>query len=418
MDKQVEIVPQICIIVGKRQKLGYRQKYIQQREHYYQNFLDSQNKSELTKQKYIKEFDNYLKYLNVQDPNSLITDELLDSPRGIRQVENQIREYIKFLSKIKGWGYKAILVARSSIFKFYEVNRVNLNRKYLNQFMPAQRKLKADKAYTFKQIEKLVNSADKRDKVMVLLMASTGMRIGALPQLTIGNLSKMHIKGYPQDSFIYKIIVYEGEREEYYTFTTFECAAAIQDYLDYRTNAGEGIESNLKAPLIREKFNSKNKSISKRPKFVHLKTLHTSMNDLLIKAGLRIRTNKEDKHRHENMESHGFRKFANTQMIKAGVDYNTKEYLLGHRKNLGLDTSYDRTPEEDRLAEYLKAMDLLTISPENRLRKQIAEQENTIQHKLSEKDKQIEEMMHKQEQFEQLIQSLIDSGQLRPLNIK
>lgn len=32
------------------------------------------------------------------------------------------------------------------------------------------------------------------------------------------------------------------------------------------------------------------------------------------------------------------------------------------------------------------------------------------------KDKQIEEMMRKQEQFEQLIQSLIDSGQLKPLN--
>jgi hypothetical protein len=105
-------------------------------------------------------------------------------------------------------------------------------------------------------------------------------------------------------------------------------------------------------------------------------------------------------------------------MIKAGVDYNSKEYLLGHRKNLGLDTSYDRTPEEDRLAEYLKAMDLLTISPENRLRKQIAEQEHTIQQKLTEKDKQIEEMIRKQEQFEQLIQSLIDSGQLRPSNIK
>jgi hypothetical protein len=34
------------------------------------------------------------------------------------------------------------------------------------------------------------------------------------------------------------------------------------------------------------------------------------------------------------------------------------------------------------------------------------------------KDNQIEEMMRKQEQFEQLIQSLIDSGQLKPLNVK
>jgi hypothetical protein len=33
---------------------------------------------------------------------------------------------------------------------------------------------------------------------------------------------------------------------------------------------------------------------------------------------------------------------------------------------------------------------------------------------IEKKDKQIEEMMHKQEQFEQLIQTLIDSGQIVP----
>jgi hypothetical protein len=36
-----------------------------------------------------------------------------------------------------------------------------------------------------------------------------------------------------------------------------------------------------------------------------------------------------------------------------------------------------------------------------------------IESKLSEKDKQIEALTKKQEQFEQLIQSLIDSGQLK-----
>ena len=46
------------------------------------------------------------------------------------------------------------------------------------------------------------------------------------------------------------------------------------------------------------------------------------------------------------------------------------------------------------------------------------EKDKAIQHlRQSDEDKtkQIEEMMHKQEQFEQLIQSLIDSGQLKPL---
>jgi integrase len=389
----------------------------QQQQQYYQNFLDSQNKSELTKQKYIMEFNNYLKYLKVQDPNTLITEKLLDSPKEIRQVENQIRDYIKYLGKVKGWGYKAVLVARSSIFKFYEVNRVNINRKYFNQFMPAQRKLRNDKAYTHRQIEILLNSADKRDRVMILLMASTGMRIGALSQLTIGNLTEMHhIKGYPSDSHIYKIVVYESEREEYYTFCSFECAVAIKEYLEFRANAGEdNIITNLKAPLLREKFNSKDKTIVKKPQFINHKTLHTAMYELLIKSGLRIRTKKEDTHSYETMESHGLRKFCITQMKNTKVDFNDREYLVGHRHSRGLDVNYDRTTEEDRLQEYLKAMDLLTISPENRLRKQVAEQEHTIQVRMAEKDKQIEEMMRKQEQFEQLIQSLIDSKQLKPV---
>jgi len=37
-----------------------------------------------------------------------------------------------------------------------------------------------------------------------------------------------------------------------------------------------------------------------------------------------------------------------------------------------------------------------------------------IASQLEEKDKMIQNMMRKQERFEQMIQSLIDSGQLRP----
>jgi len=41
-----------------------------------------------------------------------------------------------------------------------------------------------------------------------------------------------------------------------------------------------------------------------------------------------------------------------------------------------------------------------------------------ISSQLEEKDRMIQNMMRKQEQFEQLIQSLIDSRQLRPSNTK
>lgn len=59
---------------------------------------------------------------------------------------------------------------------------------------------------------------------------------------------------------------------------------------------------------------------------------------------------------------------------------------VGHKYSRGLDVNYDRTSEDDRLQEYLKAMDLLTISPENRLRKEIHDKDQIINYKLQEKD--------------------------------
>jgi hypothetical protein len=47
---------------------------------------------------------------------------------------------------------------------------------------------------------------------------------------------------------------------------------------------------------------------------------------------------------------------------------------------------FDRTTEEDRLQEYLKAIDLLTISPENRLIKEVQDKDQIISYKLQEKD--------------------------------
>jgi hypothetical protein len=74
------------------------------------------------------------------------------------------------------------------------------------------------------------------------------------------------------------------------------------------------------------------------------------------------------------------------------------------------------------LEDYKKAIDLLTIdSSKSRLEKQIKEikekskdNDNLIKLKLEEKENQIQTLMKKQEQFQQLIQSLIDSGQLKP----
>jgi predicted ribosome quality control (RQC) complex YloA/Tae2 family protein len=96
-------------------------------------------------------------------------------------------------------------------------------------------------------------------------------------------------------------------------------------------------------------------------------------------------------------------------MIEARVEHNTKEFLLGHKVSRGLDNEYDRTPVHNRLSEYLKAIELLTISPENILRKKLAESEMTINTKLAQKDKQISALERQMRQYRKEVQMLMSN---------
>ena len=89
--------------------------------------------------------------------------------------------------------------------------------------------------------------------------------------------------------------------------------------------------------------------------------------------------------------------------------------------SLGESGNYHRPTETQLLEDYLKAVDLLTVNEANRLSKRIIElqeknqeKDYVIKGKLQEKDEQINQLIAKQEKFEHLIHSLIESGQLKP----
>ena len=64
---------------------------------YYQRFLDSMRTSTATQQKYKIELQYYLRDIDERNANSLITEDLVDSPSKIRQIEDRLIEYIRFL---------------------------------------------------------------------------------------------------------------------------------------------------------------------------------------------------------------------------------------------------------------------------------------------------------------------------------
>ena len=88
---------------------------------------------------------------------------------------------------------------------------------------------------------------------------------------------------------------------------------------------------------------------------------------------------------------HGFRKYFNTMLRRAKVDFADKEDMMGHKT--GLESSYERYVEEDfeRFPEYQKAIAYLTISDTERNRHEI----KRLKEEKSELEKKIPSMVEK-----------------------
>ena len=156
-----------------------------------------------------------------------------------RLIEEKIIEFLIDM-RSKGKGYSTIHNYISAILAFYKINDVILNISKINKFVPENRRVRSDRAFTHEEISKLLSAADERMRAVILLLASSGIRLGALSSLRM-----KHMKNR-------KLLVYENDKEEYFTFITPECQNAIDSYLDMRSRYGEKIKN--ESFLIREQF--------------------------------------------------------------------------------------------------------------------------------------------------------------------
>ena len=117
-----------------------------------------------------------------------------------------------------GLAYATIQFLVASVLTFYSLNDMVLNKRKISRYFGEYKKVVKDRLYTAEEIYKALQTADLRMKVVILMLTSTAARIGSLSDLTLGNLTKITAYG------IWKVTVYEGTNNEYYSFTTRECA--------------------------------------------------------------------------------------------------------------------------------------------------------------------------------------------------
>lgn len=317
----------------------------------FSNFYDSL-KTQKTQTNYLNCIQQYMRFLKTDSFASLLDGNISEN----------IKSWI--LDRRGKVSSGAIDVHIYALQHFYEMNDVdNISWKKLKRFKGEETPTHEDRGYSQSEIQTVLSVADVRLKPIISLLASGGMRIGALPFLKLKHLTK-------KDN-CYKIDVYAGTKEHYYTFCTPECRNYIEQYLEFRTRYGEHLTP--ESPLFRKSFDIEiPEKVRTNVTPLSLSAMEKDLSKYLERVGIRTVNHEVGgfKNRKEVKLAHGFRKFFATQCLNSKLMREYRILLEGHELE-GNDPNYARVTEEELFAEYSKAIDLLTINPENRLKHKV-----------------------------------------------
>jgi integrase len=379
-----------------------------------------------TKRQYPRRFKMFVDFLKLEGPLEGQAKQFLLKARENQQwAQDSLMKFIEFQKE----RCKQRKISESTISNYYkatklfcEMNDLTLNWKKISRGLPYGRKAANDRAPTLEEIQKLVEYPDRRIKPIIYSMSSGGFRLGAWDYLRWKHVTQ--ITDNKGEVIAAKVLIYPGDQEEYYTFITPEAYNALKEWMDFRADYGEAITA--ESWLMRDLWQTSNmKYGAKFGLATHPKPLKSSAIKRLIERALWEQGIRQPLssgiNRHEWKAAHGLRKYYKSRAEQVMKPINV-ELTMGH--NLGISKSYWKPTEREVLEDYLKAVHLLTINSDKIvLKKQVQElteqsksNEYIIKGKLQEKEEQIEALTKKQEQFEQLLQSLIDSGQLKPLH--
>jgi site-specific recombinase XerD len=254
---------------------------------------------------------SYQRYINKFLAHFKITDIDIVREWSLKLARQHLTNYVVYLRDVKEFPRTSIKIQIEAVkFFFYMIRdddtRIDMTKVRM-ELPPDERGTRRDRPYTDKEIQKIFSTcARTREEVMVLLLTSTGMRLGGLHELKYGDLT-------PNDTpkgKVYMITVYPLSSKPYLTPCSPECAEAIDKYLNERRDDGEIINS--ESPLLRNLYNSLNVKKVKPITEDNVKYLFTRIIKLSgIKKGFQFKG--------EAKRALGFRKRYKTKAEQSGM---------------------------------------------------------------------------------------------------
>src|SRR3990170_1562094 len=189
----------------------------------------------------------------------------------------------------------------------------------------SKRSVYEDRAPTPEELQKTLDIADLRERVIITTLALGGFRIGTLEKLQYRHVKRDLEKGMLPIHVHVEAEITKGKYHDYDTFLGQEAAEYLKAYLDSRRKGSptgrkqpENIHDN--SPLIRDGQSNQAKPVTEG-------RIHCIVHNLYVKAGL---VTSSPRGRRYDLRAHSIRKFFRTQMASLGVQTDYIEYMMGH----------------------------------------------------------------------------------------
>lgn len=295
-----------------------------------------------TVENYVKAVRKFVVFLGLEDPETALGKLRSGEINAASQVDKFIDHVLEKY---------AHLTVRNFLFgikKWFELNGVKVDWDKI-EFPTSAVTQEMDRAPSKEELKRLLNHASgSRDRTVILLLTSSGLRIGTLLSLKVGDVNL----NYPDVACIKverkrgrKFVSKRrgGQGRVYFSWMTPEAKKALMQYLQEREQAGEKLTKN--SPLIGDSYH--------KGKFIPVEAFERVWYRLLKRAGLAEKSQKW-----YQLHLHTLRKYFRSNCV--GVDPSYRETWMGHKGGY-LDESYFRAEEDKHLAEYRKAIPHLTV---------------------------------------------------------
>ena len=373
--------------------------------------------AEETRDYYHRKFKAFLSFLNIEystleEGVNILYDVI--KKEGNEWFNDVVFDFMEMLKGRVSRKEVAAITIRNyykPIKLFCDMNNILINWKMITRGLPVGRRSAQDRAPTLDEIHMLLEfSGDSRIKPIVLLMVSSGIRLGAWTYLKWKHIIPIEVNNV---LIAAKVIVYAGEPDQYFTFCTPEAYHALKTWMDFRSSYGELVTG--ESWLMRNKWRTSDMKYGARtglasaPQQLKTNGIKSMMHYIYLTQHIRPQREKGQS-RHEFKGIHGFRKYFKTVCEQGGMKPANVELLIGH--DIGISSSYYKPTESQLLEDYLKVVNSLTIDKAFKLQKQLLEtkKENTLYRK------QLEDFKELMTQVREEMKEIQTTRNSKPLN--